>query len=116
MRVSVRDNVKAPHQPRREYLSTQVEDLLARFAQSIHQVDVTVNQEGHNAATTTHCHLTACLGSLGVVVAEWRDVNEHHAFKGAVARLIRGIGKRVGKRQDRRIHVDAMQEAVAVAG
>lgn len=113
MKISVRDNLKNAHGSRQNYLSTQVEDILSRFGSSVHQVDVTLNLEGHDDTAVTHCHLTACLGSLGVIVAESRDVNDHHAFKGAMARLTRGIARRVGKRRSRRQHADPMGVSLA---
>lgn len=106
MKISVRDNLKNTQGSRQEYLTTQVETLLSRFGSSVHQVDVTLNLDGHDDTAVTHCHVTACLGSLGVIVAEWRDGNDHHAFKGAMARLTRGIARRIGKRQSQRHHAD----------
>lgn len=113
MKISVRDNLKNAHGSRQTYLSTQVEDVLSRFGSSVHQVDVTLNLEGHDDTAVTHCHLTACLGSLGVIAAEWRDANDHHAFRGAMARLTRRIARRVGKRQSRRRHSDPMDVSLA---
>lgn len=102
MRVCVHDNVKSSHQPRTGYLKEQLTEMLGRFDSAIHQVEVTLTLEGHNGAAVMHCHVTAELGSLGTVVADWRDRNEHHAFQGAVARLVRGISRRIGKQQTKR--------------
>lgn len=114
MRINVRDNVKTAHGNRQDYLTTQVETNLSRFGTSVHQVDVTMNLEGHDETAVTQCHLTACLGSLGVVVAEQKNGNDHLAFKGAMDRLMRGIGRRIGKRQSRRHHADPV--AIPITG
>lgn len=102
MRIHVHDNVKSSHQPRTGYLTEQLTEMLERFDSAIHKVEVTLTREGHNGAAVMHCHVAAELGSLGTIVADWRDRNEHHAFQGATARLVRGISRRIGKLQTRR--------------
>lgn len=116
MRVYVRDNVKNSHRARTYYLTQQVTDLLNRFSASIRQIDLTITLEGHDADAVTHCHVTANLGSLGVVVADWRDMNEHRAFKGAVSKLVHGVTRRIGKRKSRRLQTPAVAEVLAAAG
>lgn len=102
MRIHVHDNVKTSHQSRTRYLTEQLTEMLERFDSAIHKVEVTLTREGHNGAAVMHCHVAAELGSLGTIVADWRDRNEHHAFQGAAARLVRGISRRIGKLQTRR--------------
>jgi len=102
MKVLIHDNATAPHQPRTEYLTEQLTEMLDRFSSAIHKVDVTLTVEGHNGAAVMHCHVAADLGCLGVVVGDWSDRSEHNAFHGAVARLVRGIAKRIGKQQTKR--------------
>lgn len=110
MKVEFHDNVKAPHQPRTEYVNELVEEQLSRYEAAIHHVEVTLTLEGHNGAALTHCHVTAGLGSVGVVAADAQDANEHVAIKGALARLSRGIAKRIDKRQARRQHGEPVED------
>lgn len=107
MKVLIHDNVKTPHQPRTEFVSNLVEEQLSRFSETIHQVEVTLTLEGHNSAAVNHCHITASLGSVGVVTADVRHADEHDSIKGALKCLTRGITKRIEKRQRQRQHVDA---------
>lgn len=117
MRVLVHDNVKVPHQLRADYLMEQVTDVLNRFGSSIGKVEVTLTLEGHNGAAVTHCHVAADVGSLGIIVADRREQNEHHAFKGALARLVRGISRRIGKQQTKRRSAEpAAQTEPALSG
>ena len=110
MRVQIHDNVKSDHKSRTEYIADLVEEQLARFESNISQVELSIRQEGHNSATVTHCHISANLGSLGVVAADERHGDEHAAINGAIGRLSRGIAKRVEKRQDLDQHADAAEE------
>lgn len=117
MKVLVHDNVKTPHQPRTEYLTERLAEMLNRFDSTIHKVEVTLTVDGHNGAAVTHCHVAVELGCLGVVVGDWKDRNEHHAFEGAVARLMRGIARRIGKQQNKRRCVgSAARNELALAG
>lgn len=116
MKVLVHDNVKAPHQPRIDYLTERLIEMLGRFDSAIHKVDVTLTVEGHNGAAVSHCHVAAELGSLGAVVGDWTDRSEHHAFQGAVARLMRGIARRIAKLQTKRRGVEsAAQKELALS-
>jgi len=99
MKVLVHDNVKSDHHSRTEYVTEQVEEQLGRFDSTIHQVELSLNSEGHNSAAVTHCHVSANLGPLGTVAADERNADEHTAINGALGRLSRGIAKRVEKRQ-----------------
>jgi ribosome-associated translation inhibitor RaiA len=99
MRVLVHDTVGDARHNRGSYVTTQVGEHLERFSSEIQKVDVTLSREGHHAAEVTHCHLAACLGSLGVVVADSRKSDDHSALNGALARLVRGITRRIEKRQ-----------------
>jgi|GEM_PF-1596883 ribosome-associated translation inhibitor RaiA len=111
MKVLIHDNVKTTRPPRTEYVTNLVNDLLGRFEHAVHQVEITINMDGHTAAAETHCHVTASLGSLGVVTAEAREANEHSAVKGAIDRLTRGVSKRIEKRQSRQKHVESVAES-----
>lgn len=116
MKVLVHDNVKTPHQPRIDYLTERLTEMLGRFDSAIHRVDVTLTVEGHNGAAVSHCHVAAELGSLGAVVGDWTDRSEHHAFQGAVARLMRGIARRIAKLQTKRRGVEsAAQKELAIS-
>jgi ribosome-associated translation inhibitor RaiA len=111
MKVIVHDNVKTPHQPRIDYLTEQLTEMLGRFDSAVHQVDVTMTVEGHNGAAVSHCHVAAKLGSLGVVAGDWSERSEHHAFQGAVARLMRGIAKRIAKLRTKRRGVESAAQS-----
>ena len=116
MNVLVHDNVKTPHQPRIDYLTERLTEMLERFDSVIHKVDVTLTVDGHNGAAVTHCHVAAELGSLGAVVGDWSERSEHHAFQGAVARLMRGIARRTAKLQTKRRGVEsATQNELALS-
>ncbi len=106
MRVLVHDNVKTDHQPRTEYVTRLIEEQLARFDTTINQVELSLSSEGHNSATVTHCHVSANIGSLGVVAADEKTGDEHAAIAGALGKLARGIAKRVEKRQTQEHHPD----------
>ena len=109
MRVLVHDTVGDARHNRSSYVTTQVGEHLERFSSEIQKVDVTLSREGHNAAEVTHCHLAACLGSLGVVVADARTSDDHTALNGALGRLVRGITRPVEKRQAKETaHVTAV--------
>lgn len=95
MRVLVHDNLKTSYHSRTSYVNGQVTKSLARLRSHVHSVDVTLTQEGHNSAAKTHCHATAHLGSLGVVTVDCCHANEHQAVRGVLARLLRGISRRV---------------------
>lgn len=110
MKVLIHDNVKTPHQPRTNYLADQVKELLGHLAEDVHQIELTLSGEGHNGAAVTRCHVSASLGSLGVLAADERAANEHDAVKGAVSRLMRGISRRIDKRHDRRKQVEVAVE------
>lgn len=113
MKVLVHDNVKSDHNSRTEYVTEQVEEQLSRFDTTIHQVELSLSNEGHNSATVTHCHVSANLGPLGTVAADERHADEHTAINGALGRLSRGIAKRVEKRQtlDHQADAAAAEEA-----
>lgn len=113
MKIRVHDNVKPSPENRHESLLAQVQEAMSRFEHSIHEVEVTLKQDGHDGTALAHCHVTACLGPLGVVVSDWRDSNEHQAFKGALARLLRGISRRIEKRRTRRQHAEPVRLAMS---
>lgn len=101
MRVLVHDNLNRPHHSRTTYVSSQLAEKLARLQSHVHCVEVTLSQEGHSGAAKTHCHATAHLGGLGVVTADCHHINEHQAVRGVVARLVRGIARRVDIQQQK---------------
>ncbi len=112
MKVLVHDNVKSDHHSRTEYVTELVEEQLGRFDSTIHQVELSLSNEGHNSAAVTHCHVSANLGSLGTVAADERNADEHAAISGALGRLSRGITKRVEKRQTLDHQTDTAAETV----
>lgn len=102
MRVLVHDNLKTSHHSRTNYVSGEVTRALARLRSHVHSVDVTLAKEGNNSAAKTHCHATAHLGSLGVVTVDSCHANEHQAVRGVLARLLRGISRRVDIQKKKR--------------
>lgn len=112
MKILVHDNLKSDRPSRTEYVTEVIEEQLGRFDSTIHQIELSLSNEGHNSAAVIHCHVSANLGQLGVVAADERAADEHAAISGVLGRLARGITKRVGKRQTLDHHSDAAAESV----
>ncbi|MFP6765135.1 MAG: hypothetical protein VB858_16015 [Planctomycetaceae bacterium] len=114
MRVQIHDSLKSSSRRREDFIQERITETLERFYLSIHRVDLSLGLEGHNGTARIHCHIAANLASLGTVVSDFQTGGEdavHHAVNGALRTLIRGIEKKLGKRQNIR-HTPAVPEAI----